>query len=74
MNEQEQFRTVLIEIFPELTISDFPEIKSNDTSSAWLTDWQSEYESSEQIIVDCEFSNFSWLLEEKIKSSKIIKI
>lgn len=59
MSEQEQLRTILIEIFPELRIKDFPEINPKDSSSTWLMDWKTNYECSEKIIASCEFSNFS---------------
>lgn len=73
MNEQEQLRAVFIETFPELSIVDFPEIQPEDTSSTWLMDWQSEYKHSELVIVGCEFSNFSWLLEKKFKKLTAVK-
>ncbi|MDM1757270.1 MULTISPECIES: hypothetical protein [Acinetobacter] len=73
MSEQEQLRTILIEIFPELRIKDFPEINPKDSSSTWLMDWKTNYECSEKIIASCEFSNFSWLLEQNFKKLTIVK-
>ena len=73
MSEQEQLRNVFIEIFPELGIQDFPEINTKDNSNTWLMDWKTNYECSQKIIASCEFSNFSWLLEQHFKALTIVK-
>lgn len=73
MSEQEQLRNVFIEIFPELGIQDFPEINTKDNSNIWLMDWKTNYECSQKIIASCEFSNFSWLLEQHFKALTIVK-
>ncbi|MDM1246322.1 hypothetical protein HX005_02795 [Acinetobacter sp. R933-2] len=73
MSEQEQLRNVFIEIFPELGIQDFPEINTKDNSNTWLMDWKTNYECSHKIIASCEFSNFSWLLEQHFKALTIVK-
>lgn len=73
MSEQEQLRNVFIEIFPKLGIQDFPEINTKDNSNIWLMDWKTNYECSQKIIASCEFSNFSWLLEQHFKALTIVK-
>lgn len=73
MSEQEQLRNVFIEIFPDLRIQDFPEINTKDNSNIWLMDWKTNYECSQKIIASCEFSNFSWLLEQHFKALTIVK-
>lgn len=73
MSEQEQLRNVFIEIFPDLRIQDFPEINTKDNSNTWLMDWKTNYECSQKIIASCEFSNFSWLLEQHFKALTIVK-
>ncbi|MFC2994723.1 hypothetical protein ACFODO_05420 [Acinetobacter sichuanensis] len=73
MSEQEQLRNVFIEIFPDLRIQDFPEINTKDYSNTWLMDWKTNYECAQKIIASCEFSNFSWLLEQHFKALTIVK-
>ena len=67
MTEQEQLRSLFIEIYPQLTISDFPKIEQETSARDWMMSWLSDYEASDQVIASSEFSNFSWLLEKGFK-------
>lgn len=70
MLEPNEVMKQFIKTFPELKISDFPAVGSEDSAFRWLMTWQSEYQIANEYIASADYKDWE-TIAERIQDLKI---